>query len=100
MSNRQLSEPSLQTLSFILRHRELWPAGFQWNFMCCSTCAMGLAHMLWPRQIRVACSDDMVDAFGISRFVSASLFRSHAKHFGNVTPEDVADRIDKHLMQK
>ena len=42
-----LDIPSLEALSYALRHRELWPSGFVWEFNNCNRCAMGLAWRLW-----------------------------------------------------
>lgn len=47
-----LDKPSLENLSYCLRHPETWPSGFHWDFKQCSTCAMGLARALWDEKIR------------------------------------------------
>jgi hypothetical protein len=39
--------PSLENLSYILRHREWWPEGFRWSYKYCGHCAIGLCHELW-----------------------------------------------------
>jgi hypothetical protein len=39
--------PSLESLSYILRHREWWPDGFEWDFQACSGCAIGLCEELF-----------------------------------------------------
>ena len=41
------SKPSLENLSYALRHPETWPQGFAWDYRHCDSCAMGLAHQLW-----------------------------------------------------
>ena len=47
--------PSLPLFIEILEqgiHHPLWPVGFCWNYRHCGTCAMGLAHRLWPTHFR------------------------------------------------
>lgn len=48
---RDLNRPSLDSLSYILRHPDTWPKNFVWNYAWCSNCAMGLAHKLWKSSI-------------------------------------------------
>ena len=40
-------DPSLKNLSYILRHREWWPDGFEWDYRYCASCAIGLCEKLW-----------------------------------------------------
>lgn len=40
-------KPTLENLSYALRHPETWPEGFIWNYADCDNCAMGLARKLW-----------------------------------------------------
>src|ERR1700688_4675131 len=42
--------PSLENLSYILRHREWWPDGFRWNFLYENCCAIELCKQLWNRE--------------------------------------------------
>lgn len=42
-----LSKSSLPNLSYLLRHRELWPAGFVWNYKYGDNCAIGLNFKTW-----------------------------------------------------
>lgn len=42
-----LSEPSLAGLSWILRHREAWPANFAWDFRMARSCAVGIGLVYW-----------------------------------------------------
>src|SRR5947209_5961222 len=67
MSNRQPIDgtPSLAALAHVLRHRELWPADFRWNFAYSHQCAMGLAHRLWPKEAVARDYDYMAYVFGI-----------------------------------
>lgn len=120
-----LNKPSLVGLSYALRHPELWPPGFQWNYKSCETCAMGLAHQLW-NDIPLGSNNAnqgasiMAKAFAIpfstaknvfmgqtgsyaSSWVPSKIKREWLFHKKNVcdqdaiTPEMVADQIDKYL---
>lgn len=125
-----LNKPSLTALSYVLRHPEMWPAGFTWDYTYCESCAMGLAHRLWnvalPRMgdSRMGASL-MAKAFGLGYTPAMRIFygagsRGHLKvevvktglfgwgrplvrrrivtiGNGNVTPEMVADDIDRYL---
>jgi hypothetical protein len=42
-----IDKPSLENLSYALRHPETWPKDFVWDYGECNDCAMGLAHRLW-----------------------------------------------------
>jgi hypothetical protein len=44
-------DPSISTLAYVLRHPELWPENFSWDYSSAPHCAMGLAHRMWPQQI-------------------------------------------------
>jgi hypothetical protein len=109
---QDLTKPSLEALSHILRHKELWPTGFEWNYGFCYSCAMGLAGELWdvfvPRNPDAAVLN-VSKAFGISRKVAGNIFGGEAdwipyhpgcvvvRDTNAVTPEMVADQIDKFL---
>jgi hypothetical protein len=88
--------PTLQSLAYILRHKETWPPGFMWDYRMCTTCAMGLAFTTWnlPHW-------DMDRAFGIDPDAARAIFSGLAggwfKTRAAVTPGMVADAIDKHL---
>jgi hypothetical protein len=41
-----LSQPSVQALAYLLRHPELWPADFRFDFFDLDRCAIGLASEL------------------------------------------------------
>lgn len=82
--------PSLENLSYILRHRELWPDGFEWNFRFYSKCGGGLAERLWdvtPRQLGMGWLERCKTIWGFGYHLPLRL----------VTPDMVADRIDKYL---
>jgi|ERR1700691_905373 len=97
------TKPNLAHLSHVLRHRELWPAGFEWDYRSCKHCAMGLAGRLYaecchkrPTVSSLACS------FGIERPVASHIFAGLGGwrgliFKGLVTPEQVADAIDARL---
>jgi hypothetical protein len=44
-----LSNPSIPGLAYLLRHQELWPRGFKWNYRCVNHCAIGLATAQWEQ---------------------------------------------------
>lgn len=121
-----LDRPSLRALSHILRHKELWPEGFVWNYSSCSTCAMGLAWQIWNmnddhlayplyRNLRRA-----AEVFSMPLMESCTIFGGYiplnldniegggiqddwtkapdgGSSMGHVTPEMVADKIDEYL---
>jgi hypothetical protein len=117
--------PSLPALAYVLRHRELWPEGFVWNFIGCETCAMGLAFQIWPGAGWRPETDGSSwhiwtsRTFGLSYeevdrvffrapeakdpsyhwVVSATMpFIERRLTLGSVTPEMVADTIDRFLL--
>lgn len=103
MSNRQkadaidLTKPSPQALSFILRHREFWPKNFRWDFRSSCTCAVGLAHAAWP----VTKTEYITRALGADQRVGVAFVYGHYRPVPDwgVTPEMVADRIDQLVEQ-
>ena len=100
-----LSKPSLESLAWLLRHREMWPKGFEWDYMHCPTCAMGMAYALWCDQnILSPCPSEMQRVFGMSEISSRQIFMDadckRGIRLGNVTPEMVADDIDAYLAKR
>jgi hypothetical protein len=100
MSNR-VNRPTIGALSFALRHKELWPADFHWDYTRCETCAMGLARRMWPQHVAEANLASMVAAFGIQHDTAAYLFTGSyymrgalLGGFDPVQPEHVADALD------
>lgn len=91
-------EPSLRNLAYVLRHKEMWPKGFEWNYPNFTGCAMGLSEELWNKSVYSEYLDE-VDRKIFIRPVS--LFRHPLTGFNGrmqmVTPEIVADRIEKYL---
>jgi hypothetical protein len=91
--------PTLADLAIILRHREVWPEGFVWDYSTCQTCAMGLAEQLGVRckAARWPTTQDMAVAFTIPRAVALYFFIHGGGHVGRITPARVAAAIERHL---
>jgi hypothetical protein len=109
-----LDKPSLENLSYALRHPDTWPKGFVWDFGSCRQCAMGLAHCLWqdsiPRVNREDAVTVMAREFAMPYTAAQHIFMSQTgkktflgfaliPRFSSITPDMVADQIDKHLAQ-
>lgn len=109
---RDLAQPSLRALSFILRHPQLWPKDFRWEFRECTNCAMALAARFWAMRDYIPDSHlaphQIAKAFNIPPIVARSLFVGEnvygldyeyrpGIHNKTVTPEHVADAIDQFL---
>ena len=116
-----LNKPSLHALSYVLRHPDTWPKGFVWDFSECEQCAMGLASVLWTDIVR---SDSLRTAlssvareFAMPYEEAKKIFHGGAwtpvkqepwrffwlrTHwdFDKVTPDMVADQIDKYLAER
>lgn len=120
-----LEKPSLIALSYSLRHPDTWPENFVWDYSSCDHCAVGLTLQLWY-QHSDPCQgydhDDNIKVFktwiakkmSIPYEVSERIFfniqndtvvygtwRKKAyiqKTFDTVTPDQVADAIDKYLV--
>lgn len=99
-----IGEPSLKSLSHVLRHPELWPAGFWWDYADCFKCGMGLAHALWKETVDVPISPVMTKAFDIPWWKAERIFGGNylvttygVINYDLVTPEMVADKIDEYL---
>lgn len=103
-----LKTPSLRALSHILRNRDLWPKDFIWNFSECTQCAMGLASTLWSETVQSPFTCHMAKAFGMNSNTAKAIFcgmhpENNSPTYGVewdsplITPERVADEIDKYL---
>ena len=102
-----LTKPSLKGLAYILRHKELWPKKFRWDFAVCERCAMGMAVKLWNYKTYYGHVAATANKFRISIPDARAMFCYESPYMpmdengnrlpGNVTPEMVADRIDKYL---
>jgi hypothetical protein len=42
-----LNQPSAIELAHVLRHKKLWPVGFEWDYRNDEKCAIGLMEKLW-----------------------------------------------------
>ena len=84
---------SLHGLSYALRHPGTWPMGFEWKFVNCHRCAMGLAFELAMADRPTPAA--MVEAFGIPEREAIIIFC--AGQFGVITADDIANRIDAYL---
>jgi hypothetical protein len=98
MSNR-VNRPTIGALSFALRHKELWPADFHWDYSRCETCAMGLARRMWPKHVEEPNLSSMVAAFGIDHDTAARIFTGSYSYHAIVVdepilPVHVADILD------
>lgn len=120
---QDLGKPSLTALSYALRHPDTWPKGFVWDYGECDQCAMGLAAHLWA-EIQFPDDDPdykaavsiMARDFALSYSAAKSIFFGgdwtptkttkrgwlfpqwkSQWNFDAVTPEMVADQIDKYL---
>lgn len=109
-----LSKPSLKGLSYLLRNRDQWPEGFRWNFGVWAGCAVGLAMAKWSAN---ADPVDFPKVYGLSHYDTIEIFtgdgpypRETVRYLGGlikrkgvacdhgaVTPEMVADQIDRYL---
>lgn len=102
--------PSLENLSYILRHREWWPEGFEWGFAECRTCAIGLCQELWghnpnrffpevdpfDHQLNPSYRHIFCDSRGKGGILSWII----KPEMSDVTPEQVADQIDRYLAKQ
>lgn len=120
---QDLNKPSLATLSYALRHPDTWPDNFEWNYQYCDNCAMGLAHALW-KAIPQGSNDMNTGSSRMAKAFAMPFAAAKNVFFGNfdwmptktkvkgilwwkkttrkanheaVTPEMVADQIDKYL---
>jgi hypothetical protein len=98
--------PNLQNLATVLRHRDMWPVDFQWNYGSCFHCAMGLAWQLWgddPRLNRIVPNTGrMGSLLGIPDEPAREIFitldpNASSSRLSPISPQDVADAIDAYL---
>lgn len=113
---KNLNKPSLHALSYVLRHPDTWPRGFVWDYNDCKQCAMGLAHKLWSKEVSEVSnqgkigSSIMARSFGMPYTTARDIFFGDAYirlhcfglvpirvSFSKITPDMVADQIDKYL---
>lgn len=74
------SKPSLENLSYALRHPETWPKGFHWDYTRCESCAMGLAHGLWS----MFPNWDTSDIYGDNKILKSDVAREFAMPYEEV----------------
>lgn len=94
------SVPTLENLAFLLRNPETWPYAFEWDYSRMDRCALGLARAVWgksafiPREISWRVHEQLPGYFpAVSAFDIIEQMR-------RVQPEQVADAIDRYLMQQ
>ncbi len=106
-----LSQPSLAGLSYLLRHPEMWPQGFKWDYAYSNTCAMGLTIEVWEPwpETPFLAPHVFTALYGLTPSQASDLFvyahrwaRERVLWFWSrpvdrVTPIMIADRIDKML---
>jgi|SRR5882672_4744252 len=101
-----LSNPTLQNLIYVLRHPDIWPEDFEWNYYSPSTCAMGLAYQLWPDHIGNTHSHTMAECFGMDHEDSWDIFMDcKAGLFNTImgrspTAKQVANKLEKYLAKQ
>ncbi len=84
--------PSPAALAHVLRNRYLWPVGFVFDYANCSTCAMGLAQRIWPREIENPHPYEVGRALGVSFWKASRIFMMREK--GNFTPDGIAADLE------
>jgi len=102
---RLAQKPTLQALAYALRHRDVWPDDFTWNYSRTDCCAMGLAARLWP----IYCFSGMAPTIGelqkvfnLSTMAACVIFFGSEQHSllfkrQETTPDMVANVIDHYL---
>lgn len=104
--NPEVLAPSktLAGLSFILRHKGLWPKDFEWDYRSCNHCAMGLVATIFADgNMMYSNGYSMREILGDwpGQYLSTGMHERLGKVLMNdVTPEDVANAIDKYLAEK
>jgi len=95
-----LAYPSVPGLVYALRHREVWPENFKWNFLRNRSCAMGLACKLW-REIPGPFPEDVGHFLNLKPEYSYKVFYGSDNFYGNscnsvyITPEIVANALER-----
>jgi hypothetical protein len=100
-----LARPSLEGLSFALRNLKSVLPKWCWRFGSWNSCAVGVAHALWPGAIRRCRGKDAEAAFGLTYNEAGRIFC--ARHvpplraiFRGVAPSEVAAGIDMLLAER
>ena len=92
-----LHQHAARELSFILRNRALWPAGFEWDYSQCENCAMGLAFSLG--MVAEAAGVQMMMRFNIPAAEALKIFINAGRQIvvedaPTILPEHIADLLD------
>jgi hypothetical protein len=79
-----------------LRDPKLWPDGFEWEYGCHGTCAIGLAAKMFGCAMDRESSAALSEAIGVDHLRGHRLFIEGLTTFGtmNVRPEWIADRLE------
>ena len=101
-----LTKPSLAGLSYLLRHKKLWPEGFDWDYCNYETCAIGLCFRTWNmgkgKQLNELNENDIYKRFNkvfgmpyaVVETIFFGLFLLSSRRPGPIT---VANAIDVYL---
>ena len=94
-------KPDLAEFAKFLRTPGRWPEWFEWNYRYCQTCALELAHQLYPNHIPTGTVQIVMDAFALRYWDAFKIFVAvmpeHIIQANQVTANDVADAIDEYL---
>lgn len=96
-----LKKPSLKGLAYLLRHKELWPEGFEWRWDSSLTCAIGLARQYWSLHLPFQSLQgalNMSDSDYGRCFLCGSVKPWYC-FWRDISPEDVARRIERRLLK-
>lgn len=96
-----LTKPSLKGLSYLLKHKELWPEGFDWNWSSPTHCAMGLCRKQWGTRLGMFFqlrkhSTIAARMLGITQPEAQHLFLNSSWS----TPTTIADKIDELIVER
>lgn len=94
---RDVTQPTLENLAYILRNKKRWPKGYVFSYEDADTCAMGLAHRMWGEKSdrRGSKTSGMSRLFLISQHEADNLFI-----FGGLTPAAIARSITAFVKRK
>lgn len=104
-----LERPTLENLSWLLRHQEAWPPGFRWAYAHPDGCAIGLATRQWGGPVGFITLRDaeywMRRTFKLwlDDFVDDVFFnyaRKRKTRMIRVRPEQIATEIDRYLLER
>lgn len=88
-----------KSFAMVLRHPELWPVGFRWNYTHSRTCAMGLCSALGyikdPQQWLAQRFLGLTDREAEEVFIHANAYRDPHVSWLFTTPEMVAEVLER-----